>query len=58
MNDSFLPRLLGAPLGTALGSFPVAVIPGARQTGKSTLVRQERDLQDLQSWGRWSTSGA
>ena len=43
MNGFLLPRLLEAPLGTALCSFPVVVVTGARQTGKSTLVRQVED---------------
>jgi predicted AAA+ superfamily ATPase len=33
-----LPRLLARPLATALRSFPVVVVTGSRQTGKSTLV--------------------
>lgn len=40
MNDlQVLPRLLRRPLDLALRSFPVVVITGSRQTGKSTLVR-------------------
>jgi uncharacterized protein len=40
MNDlHVLPRLLAQPLATALRSFPVVVVTGSRQTGKSTLVR-------------------
>ena len=34
-----LPRLLRGPLELALCSFPVVVVTGSRQTGKSTLVR-------------------
>jgi predicted AAA+ superfamily ATPase len=34
-----LPRLLQHPLDLALRSFPVVVVTGSRQTGKSTLVR-------------------
>jgi predicted AAA+ superfamily ATPase len=34
-----LPRLLQHPLNLALRSFPVVVVTGSRQTGKSTLVR-------------------
>ncbi len=34
-----LPRLLDAPLRDALKTFPVVVVTGARQTGKSTLVQ-------------------
>jgi predicted AAA+ superfamily ATPase len=40
MNDlQVLPRLLRHPLETTLRSFPVVVVTGSRQTGKSTLVR-------------------
>jgi uncharacterized protein len=38
-NLQILPRLLQAPLEAALRSFPVVVVTGSRQTGKSTLVR-------------------
>jgi predicted AAA+ superfamily ATPase len=38
----FLPRLLMRPLEEALKVFPVVVITGARQTGKTTLVRRLR----------------
>lgn len=41
MNDSLLPRLAAGALGRALDAMPVVVIMGARQTGKSTLVRTE-----------------
>jgi len=34
-----LPRLLAPPLARALRSFPVVVLGGSRQTGKSTLAR-------------------
>jgi predicted AAA+ superfamily ATPase len=34
-----LPRLVQRPLELALRSFPVVVVTGSRQTGKSTLVR-------------------
>jgi len=40
VNRLVLPRILEAPLSTALGTFPIVVITGARQAGKSTLVRQ------------------
>lgn len=42
MNRShdFLPRLVAPMLVRALESFPVVVLTGSRQTGKSTLVRQ------------------
>src|SRR4026207_918913 len=39
MKESLLPRLLEGPLATSLRSSPVVVVTGARQTGKSTLVR-------------------
>lgn len=41
MNGSheFLPRLVAPMLARALESFPVVVLTGSRQTGKSTLVR-------------------
>ena len=39
MNDRTLPRLLDQPLAAALRVMPAVVITGARQTGKSTLVR-------------------
>ncbi len=57
MNDSqILPRLLQRPLDSALRSFPVVVVTGSRQTGKSTLVhnltgepaRSYRTLDDLE----------
>src|SRR6476661_7903139 len=38
-----LPRLLQGPLELALRSFPVVVVTGSRQTGKSTLVRNLAD---------------
>ncbi|HEY8020785.1 MAG TPA: AAA family ATPase [Thermoanaerobaculia bacterium] len=40
MNRLVLPRTLEASLSTALVTFPIVVITGARQAGKSTLVRQ------------------
>src|SRR4051795_11061931 len=40
MNSLVLPRILEEPLSAALRTFPVVVITGARQTGKSTLVQQ------------------
>ena len=39
MNDNPLPRLLDQPLAAALRVMPAVVVTGARQTGKSTLVR-------------------
>lgn len=38
-STDLLPRLVGAPLLEASASAPVVVVTGARQTGKSTLVR-------------------
>src|SRR3954452_21144710 len=57
VNDlHVLPRLLQRPLDQALRSFPVVVVTGSRQTGKSTLVhsltgepeRPYRTLDDLE----------
>lgn len=39
-NSHLLPRALQGMLELALRSFPVVVVIGSRQTGKSTLVRQ------------------
>jgi predicted AAA+ superfamily ATPase len=40
MNDlQYLPRLLGPVVERALAAFPVVVLTGARQTGKTTLAR-------------------
>jgi predicted AAA+ superfamily ATPase len=39
-----LPRALTAPLEHSLDLFPVVVLTGARQTGKSTLVRHAQGL--------------
>lgn len=38
-STSILPRLTGQPLVDALAKWPVTVVTGARQTGKTTLVR-------------------
>ena len=40
MNDVPLPRLLARPVADALRVMPAVVVTGARQTGKSTLVRE------------------
>ncbi|HEY6320657.1 MAG TPA: ATP-binding protein [Thermoanaerobaculia bacterium] len=40
MDGTPLPRLLEARLGFLLRSFPAVIVTGARQTGKSTLVKQ------------------
>lgn len=55
VHHRFLPRLLEPVLETTLTQFPVVVLTGARQTGKSTLVqhlpsaraRRYRSLDDL-----------
>lgn len=41
MNDMYLPRFLAASLAQALERFPVVVLTGARQTGKTTLVSRD-----------------
>lgn len=43
--DRFLPRLLTGFVERSLALFPVVVITGARQTGKSTLVREAPPLK-------------
>ena len=55
LHTTFVPRLLTPIIEEALGQFPVVVLTGARQTGKSTLVqhlpsargRAYRTLDDL-----------
>ena len=55
LHTTFIPRLLTPIVQEALGQFPVVVLTGARQTGKSTLVqhlpsartRAYRTLDDL-----------
>jgi predicted AAA+ superfamily ATPase len=39
-NEHILPRMLQSALDLTLRSFPVVVLTGSRQTGKSTLVRR------------------
>ncbi len=39
LQDAYIRRILEPIVEAALGQFPVVVITGARQTGKSTLVR-------------------
>ncbi|UCD22988.1 MAG: AAA family ATPase, partial [Gemmatimonadota bacterium] len=41
-----LPRILAGPLANATRVSPVTVITGARQTGKTTLVRSTEALED------------
>ena len=40
MDSSILPRLVGSSLRDRLHAMPAVVVTGARQTGKSTLVRE------------------
>jgi predicted AAA+ superfamily ATPase len=40
MNETILPRLLTASVTRVARTMPVVVVTGARQTGKSTLVRE------------------
>ncbi|MBX3274063.1 MAG: ATP-binding protein [Sandaracinaceae bacterium] len=42
---SYLPRLAGPSLAADLAVFPVVVLTGARQTGKSTLARESERLR-------------
>jgi hypothetical protein len=46
MNDQALPRLLAQPLAAALRVQPAVIVTGARQTGKSTLVRELAPADD------------
>ena len=46
VNPHYLPRVASRLLERALAAFPVVVLMGARQTGKSTLVRSEPFLED------------
>ena len=46
MDESALPRLLERSLARALRIMPAVVITGARQTGKSTLVRELAPIED------------
>ena len=57
VDSHYLPRAASGLLERALAASPVIVLMGARQTGKSTLVRSEPLLQDrlyLTLDGRWS----
>jgi hypothetical protein len=40
MHNALLPRLIAPTIGALRDVFPVTVVTGARQTGKSTLARQ------------------
>jgi predicted AAA+ superfamily ATPase len=46
MNGDTLPRLVQPALRAAMAALPAVVITGARQTGKSTLVRELADTAD------------
>lgn len=46
VNSTYLPRFASGLLKRALAASPVVVLMGARQTGKSTLVRSEPFLAD------------
>lgn len=46
MDGAVKPRLLQAPLQAALDIMPAVVVTGARQTGKSTLVRDLAEVGD------------
>ena len=46
VNPTYLPRFASGLLKRALAASPVVVLMGARQTGKSTLVRSEPFLAD------------
>ena len=46
VNPTYLPRFASSLLKRALDASPVVVLMGARQTGKSTLVRSEPFLAD------------
>lgn len=45
-EEPLLPRRMARSLEGAVEEFPVTVVTGARQTGKSTLVRKVADLGD------------
>lgn len=44
MPDDYLRRAITVPLTTDMSAFPVAVLTGARQTGKSTLARESEHI--------------
>jgi uncharacterized protein len=44
IDNSILPRAMTAVVARALGIFPVVVLTGARQTGKSTLAKELQPL--------------
>ncbi len=42
----YLPRLMARRIAGALGSMPVVVLTGMRQTGKSTFLQKQKELKD------------
>ncbi len=46
VDPHYLPRAASRLLERTLAAFPVIVLMGARQTGKSTLVQSEPFLKD------------
>ena len=53
--ESIFPRAMTTVVSCALDIFPVLVLRGARQTGKSTLAKIARDVRrgHPASWARW-----
>jgi len=45
-EKTYLPRWAAAPLRTGLAAFPVVVLTGARQVGKSTLLANESPFRE------------
>ena len=50
MNPTTLPRLVAASLAERLEGMPALVVTGARQTGKSTLMRLAPDVLSEPWW--------
>ncbi|MDF1527245.1 MAG: ATP-binding protein [bacterium] len=46
MMTDYSPRDIAPLIGRALGSMPVVVVTGMRQTGKSTMLRMDRSLSE------------
>lgn len=46
MSSGYLPRLLGPSVADDLEIFPIVIITGARQTGKSTLTQESELLAE------------